>query len=386
MRASVGKLIVPLVCMALAACGAPTEKAGKSASAPAPVAAGPLPDYYPADYAKAIEASKGEQGLLIYSNVAEYNWRDILAGFHARYPWIKVATLDMGPSEVFERYYSETAAKRNSADLIVSGAPDAWQRFASRDGVAPYDSPEKAHVPGWSVPLPGVYTFSTDPMILIYNKVLLKPQEHPTTLGDLVALGEREPARFKGKLTTYDASSHPFAYSIHWTVVTDKKPGGWELYSKLAPMTRPETGGATMLDKVTAGEYLAAYYTSAITVFPHMDEPGRDKIVGWVLPKDGTPIMMRGVAVTKAAKSPASSRLMLDYLISHEGQLAAARGGMTPYREDVTQDEVPYLTLAETARRVGGEQNLVIIGYRKEMLSGYRTFIDHWNSLFKAKS
>lgn len=381
MLASVKKLIVPLACAVLAACGAPAGKGETSA----PAVATPLPDYYPADYSKTVEASRSEDGLLIYSNVAEYNWRDILEGFKARYPWIKVSTLDMGPSEVFERYYSETAAKRHSADLIVSGAPDAWQRFVSRDGVERYESPEGGHVPKWTVPMPGVYTFSTDPMILVYNKVLLKPQEHPTTLGSLVELGQRDPTRFKGKLTTYDASSHPFAYAIHWTVVTDQKPGGWDLYTKLAPMTRPESGGATMLDKVTAGEYLAAYYTSAITVFPHMDEPGRDKIVGWVLPTDGTPVMMRGVAVTKAAKSPASSRLMLDYLISHDGQIAAAHGGMTPYRDDITPDEVPYLTLAEVTRRVGGEQNVVMISYRKEMLSGYRTFIDRWNSLFKVR-
>lgn len=378
------KLFGALACCAiLSACGAPAgnEQAKTPASA-----ATPLPDYYPASYATTIEASKSERGLLIYSNVAEYNWRDILAGFRARYPWIKVETLDMGPSEVFERYYSETAAKRNSADLIVSGAPDAWQRFVSRDGVTEYRSPETEHLPNWTIPLPGVYTFSTDPMILVYNKVLLKPEEHPKGVGDLVALGARDPGRFRGKLTTYDASSHPFAYAIHWSVIADQKPGGWDFYSKLAPMTRPETGGATMLDKVTAGEYLAAYYTSAITVFPHMGERGRDKIVGWTLPADGTPVMIRGLAITKATKSPASSRLMLDYLVSHDGELAAARGGMTPYREDIELDEVPYLTFAEVTRRVGGPSNVVLIGYRKEMLGGYRPFIERWNALFKVKS
>lgn len=377
-------LLASLACCAvLSACGRPA--ALEEAKAPAAPAA-PLPDYYPADYGETIAASKTESGLLIYSNVAEYNWRDILEGFRARYPWIKVETLDMGPSEVFERYYSETAAKRNSADLIVSGAPDAWQRFVSRGGVTRYRSPETERLPDWTVPFPGVYTFSTDPMILVYNKVLLRPEEHPRGVGDLVALGQRDPARFRGKLTTYDASSHPFAYAIHWTVVADQKPGGWEFYEKLSPMTRPETGGATMLDKVTAGEYLAAYYTSAITVFPHLDEKGRDKVVGWTLPADGAPVMIRGMAITKAAKSPASSRLMLDYLLSHEGQLASARGGMTPYREDVTQSEVPYLTFAEVTRRVGGPQNVVLIGYRPEMLSGHRAFIERWNALFKTRS
>lgn len=342
------------------------------------------PAYYPADYAKTVAASRREPGLLIYSNVAEYNWRDILAGFRKQYPWIKVATLDMGPSEVFERYYSEVSAKRKTADLIVSGAPDAWQRFVANGGPLPYRSPEASKLPAWSMPAPGLYTFSTDPMIVIYNKLLLRPNEYPKAMMPLANMAARNPARFRNKLTTYDASSHSFAYTIHWSVVDQKKPAGWELMAKLGPMTRPETGGAIMLDKVTAGEYLVAYYTSGLTVFPRMGEAGRAKIIGWTLPKDGTPVMLRGMSVTKGARSPASAKLMLDYLLSHDGQVAAGKGGMTPYRSDVADKEVPFLTYRAVERRVG-PKNIVMVGYDPDMIKEYRPFIARWNQLFKSK-
>ncbi|MGH8286411.1 MAG: hypothetical protein ACRETT_11670, partial [Steroidobacteraceae bacterium] len=34
--------------------------------------------------------SRSEPGLLVYSNIAAYNWGPIVEAFRARYPWIKV--------------------------------------------------------------------------------------------------------------------------------------------------------------------------------------------------------------------------------------------------------------------------------------------------------
>lgn len=347
---------------------------------------GPLyPDYYPKDYAKLVEQSKKESEVLIYSNVAEYNWREILHGFHAKYPWIKVATLDLGPGEAFERYYSEKSADKRSADLIAVGAPDAWQRFAADKDQAEYESPESSKVPDWSRPFPGVYTLATDPLIIIYNKALLKPSEYPESVGQLAAMASADPARWRNKITTYDASSHPFAYAVHWSVVNHGKPSGWAKMEKLGPVTRPESAGATMLDKVMSGEYLTAFYTSAVTVFPHMKEAGRSKILGWSLPKDGTPVMIRGIAVTKMARNPGSAKLLLDYMLSHEGQVAAGKGGMTPYRPDVAASEVPDLTYGEIARRLGGEDKIVTVGYDPRLLTDYKPFVARWSALFKSK-
>src|SRR5262245_40213821 len=62
-----------------------------------------LPDYYPGSYKDIVEASKAEGKLLVQSNVGEPNWRPILEAFAKEYPWIKVQTLDLSGTEVFER-------------------------------------------------------------------------------------------------------------------------------------------------------------------------------------------------------------------------------------------------------------------------------------------
>lgn len=380
---------VAFTALALASCGTGKE-GGEAAEAEAKnfttaEVMAQLPDYYPADYAKLIDQSRKETGLLIYGNVAEYNWREILVGFKEHYPWIKVATLDLGPNQAFERYYSEESSGKPGADMFVVAAPDAWLRFSETGGPAEYVSPEADKVPDWSKPLAGVYTVAADPMIMIYNKVLLSPEEYPTSLSQLADEAQADPGKWRNKITTYDATSHSFAYAIHWSVVDHGKPAGWALEERLAPFTRPETGGSTMLDKVMGGEYLAAFFTSGITVFPKMNEKGRSDVLGYALPTDGTPLMLRGMAVTKSAKSPASARLLLDFMLSHEGQVDAGKGGMTPYRPDVSPDEVPFYTYSSIVKEVGGEENLVIIGYDPKMSAEYTTFIKRWGKLFKGQ-
>ena len=336
---------------------------------------------YPQSYQNIVHASKDEGRLLIYSSLAKYNWAPAIRGFKRRYPWVKVTTLDLGPNELIERYNSEAAVKRPTADLMAFAAPDAWLSLASRGAIAPYKSPESAALPSWSKPLPGLYTFSTAPMIIVYNKMLLKPAQYPRSMAGIVATAEADPVRFRKRMTTYDASSHSFANAIHWRVAQEK--GGWALLGKLGPFTRTELSGATMLDKVTTGEYLVSYYNSAVTVLPHMKDAGRERLVGWTLPTDGTPVMLYGMAATRAARNPNSARLMLDYLLSREGQILLARGGMTPYRNDVHKRDVPFLTLAEVYRLSGGR--VLTVGYDPRMLTDRDAFISRWNALFKQR-
>lgn len=369
--------------LALSACGKSGNPSELDQQPVEPV--GPLyPEYYPDGYAKLVSDAKKENELLIYSNVAEYNWREILLGFKRKFPWINVQTLDLGPTESFERYYSEANSGKRSADMLVVAAPDAWQRFVRNNGPDPYVSPETAMLPDWTRPFPGVYTVAVDPMILIYNKALLRSTEYPDSLAKLAMIASSAPQRFRNKLTTYDSTSHAFAYAIHWSAIDHGKMGGWETYEKLGPLTRPESGGSTMLEKVMSGEYLAAFYTSGITVFPKMRDSGRDRILGWALPKDGVPMMMRGMAVTSGATNKNAAKLLLDYLLSHEGQVRAAQGGMTPYREDVRKEEVPFDTYKSIAETVGGEANLVRIGYDPRLLTDYEAFNARWNQIFKA--
>lgn len=333
-----------------------------------------------AEHAALVEASRAEEGLLVYSNIAEYNWRYILDGFQEAYPWIKLESIDLGPSTVFERYYSETSVGKNSADIIATAAPDGWTRFIERGELAEYQSPEVGSLPEWSTRSGGLYTISVDPMVTVYNKFLI--DEEPDSFEDIVEMVQENPGKYRNKITTYDALKHSFAYDIHWSAVKYLGENGWPVMDTLGSVTRAESGGAVMVEKVTSGEYLMGYFVSGITVFPRMKQAGRDKIMGWKLMKDGTPVFHREIGLTKKAKSPNSAKLFLNYILSHDGQVAVGRGGMTPYRSDVTQGQVPYLAYQDIVDEIG-EENIIHVKYDAEAYERRDEFLARWKKAFR---
>lgn len=347
----------------------------------APAEAQKLPDYYPANYKDLVEASKKENTLLIYSNMAEYNWRPVIEGFNKLYPWIKVQTLDLA-GELYERYYAEKASNTRTADLIATGGIDDWLAFSDKGEAVDYVSPEKPKLPDWSFPRPGIYTVSSDPMVIVYNKKIIPEAQAPKSIADLVKYAEANPAVVKNKLTTYNALTGSFGLSIYWSWL-QKYPEAWSMFEKVGGITRPERSAGPMLEKITSGEYAMGYFLSGIVVFPRMNDPARKALIGWNFIEDGTPVFLRGMSVPKGSANQNAAKLMLDFILSHDGQVAFGKGGLTPYRPDVKADEVPYFTYNSIVEKVGGEKNVILIRYDPEMLKQRTVFLDKWRAVFR---
>lgn len=336
------------------------------------------PAGYPAEYSQTIEAANKEGGLLIYTNMAEYNWQPVIEGFLKLYPGIKIQTLNMG-SELFERYYAEKASNARTADLIVTSSVDNWLAFVDRKEVANYASPEAPKVPEWSRPFPGLYTISTDPIVIAYNKRIVPPEKAPKSIAEIATFFEANP-RLKNKLTTYNAPANSFGYSIYWSWM-QRNPEGWAVFDKVGPATRAERSTSPMLDKMITGEYALGWFVSSVNIFPRKDETAFKALIGWNFMTDGTPLFLRGMAVTQGATSPATAKLMLDYALSHAGQVQVAKGGLTPYREDVKPSEVPDFTYRSVLDAVG-ENNVVLVTYSRDAEKQRDEFLARWRKAF----
>lgn len=359
---------------------APTPtKAPETTNAPAADTSG-VPAGYPAEYKQIIEGSKQENSLIIYSNMSEANWKPTLDGFNKLYPWIKVQTLDLGSGEVFERYLSEKASGAKTADLLVSASPDQFiDLVKTRQDVVDYASPEKKNLPDFGNPLTGVFTVSTDPIIMIYNKKLLPENLWPDSIAKLADLAKANPDKFNGKITTYDISS-AFGYAVNWAYARERGEGTWKSFETFGPMVKPEKSGGPQVEKVSTGEYVAGYFVSGITFFPK--EQQLKEVVGWSYVKDGQPLFLRGVTIPKGGKSVNAAKLMLDYMLTHEGQVNIGKGGLVPYRSDVKESEVAR-TYASVLQAIGGEKNAVMINYDEKSAAGQKAFVDRWKTAFK---
>lgn len=360
-----------------ASAGAGSAASGGAASGGA--AAGAQPSYYPGDYSSIIEASKKEKGLTIYSNMAEYNWQPIIDAFKAKYSWVgDISTNNLDSAEVFQRYYSESATGTSAASFMVSGDPTSWIDFIkTHKAAADYKSPELDKLPDFGSPLPNLYTFSTDPILLGYNTALVKENEVPTSMSDLVTLLTGDAGRFDNKVTTYDiANSFGFAIDYVWA---QKYPDAWSVLAKVLPFVRPEQSSGPMVEKLTSGEYLVGFFMSSTVVLPQAAKSGA--LLGWKYISDGTPMMFRGMAIPKTAPAMATAKLLLDFLLSHDGQLAVYQGGFTPYRDDVTKAEAPrsYNAIADEV----GKDKLINIAYDEISKADADAFTAKWSAAMK---
>lgn len=335
----------------------------------------PLPDYYPEDYGDMIEASRSEDGLIVYSNMGENNWAPAVEGFQARYPWIDVETLDLGSGTVHSRWEAEAGSASRSADLLVSGANDRWASYGVEGTLMDYQSPELAHIGDFAQPYPGVSVLSTDPMVIVYNAALLSEDQRPTGFSSMVDLALADPGTFAGRLTTYDASRSSFGLAIWYYVMRSKGDEGWAQLESIGEMIRGETSGGAMNEKITTGEYVAGYNISGITIFPRLEQAGGE-ILGFAFPKDGTPLMMRGIGIPQEAANPNSAMLFFDYLMSQEGQTLLGEGGLVPHRPDVDEADVRYTY--QSIQDLVGDDNLILVGYDEDLIAEAEAFANRF--------
>ncbi|WP_250954412.1 extracellular solute-binding protein [Rhizobium sp. CG5] len=336
-----------------------------------------VPEGYPAEYSAIIEGSRSEAGLMIYSNMADNNWQPIIKGFTAKYPWVKVETVDLGSGTVHSRWEAEKGSNARTADLLVSGANDRWASYGKDGLMEDYTSPEVAKLPEFAHPYPGVNVLSTDPLVITYNAALLSEDLRPKGFASLVAAATADPDDFKGKITTYDAARNSFGLSAWWSYMNKKGEQGWSDLRKIGPMIRGETSGGPMNEKIATGEYLMGIAVSGITIFPRLEQPGGE-VLGFAFPDDGTIMMLRGMGIPKGVANPNSAKLFVDYALSQEGQTLVGKGGLVPYREDVAEDQVRY-----TFQKIGGlvgEDNMIIAGFDQRLITEAGPFVEKWNA------
>ncbi len=217
-----------------------------------------------------------------------------------------------------------------------------------------YVSKEDANIPDMGKIDKGIYAVSADPMVFVWNKALLP--DPPKTMADLVSMIQKDSAKFQGKLITYDAAGEGFGYGLNWFYTKAKGDEGWKTLQALGTAKpKLQTSGGKMIDSVVAGEAILGFFVSNITVQPRLAQAGQ--LLGYSFVPDAQIVAVRPMAVTKHAASPNSAKLLLDYILSSEGQIAFAKGGLTAYRTDVA-DQAP-LHLSQVSKAVGGDDKLI---------------------------
>lgn len=291
-----------------------------------------LPQGYPADYQKVVDAATKEGKVVIYSTTDTKAAGPLIQGFEAAYPRIKVEYNDMNSTELYNRYISEQAAGGNSGDVVWSSSMDTALKLAV-DYAQEYKSPEQSQLPKWAMWKDKAYGTTYEPVVFIYNKRLIPAGEVPDSHSALAKLIASQTDKFSKKVTTYDIEKSGLGFMLS---VQDSKADP-NYFKTLADVAKGglavQSSTGTMMERVSSGENLIGFnilgsYAEA--------RAKTDPSLGISYPKDYTLVLSRVSFISQQAQNGNAAKLWLDYVLSEKGQsILANQADIPSIRNDI---------------------------------------------------
>jgi iron(III) transport system substrate-binding protein len=320
------------------------------------------------DPATVAAAPKGD--LVIYGNPPLAQLRPVLDAFSKANPRVKVKYNEQDSNVSFAKYRAENAQHARTADVIIASSPRAWVN--NKRIALPFKPAGANQYPRWLTQFPGVLVLTPDPAVSVYNKKTLPSNRVPHSFAELQAYVKKYPNLFKKKIATFDVK-HQFGYSAFWAFVKRRGWGGLDL---LGPASKPQADGTSIVKQVVTGASNYAFFESGIVRTALTGNLG--KLAGWTYMKDFTPLVPRGIAITKGVRNRPAAKAFLNWLYSVPGQKALCRSGFTAFRRGVNCPS----SLASVERAVG-KKNTYLVPFNRSIASDYDKFVARWHRAFR---
>ncbi|WP_062229106.1 sensor histidine kinase [Aureimonas frigidaquae] len=278
-----------------------------------------LPEQGHAGGIKTAPSGRTDQTLTILGTTDTPLFDPLIEGFQRVNPDISVRYEEGETLPIYEEVVAGTADP--APDLIISSAADLQVKLAN-DGLAQaYEAPALASLPRWAQWRREVFGFTFEPAVIVYNRRLVQPQEVPRTRIALAELLERDPARFAGKVATYDIATSGVGYLL---AAQDQAISSyfWRLANAFGHVDAILSGSSPdILDRIESGE-LALGYNVLGSYALARQAAGQE--IGVVVPDDYVLVLTRTMLIPQGARQPELARRFVDFVLSAEGQAILA--------------------------------------------------------------
>ncbi len=273
---------------------------------------------------KLIEGAKKEGKVVWYTTMTITESKKMLDRFQKKYPFIKGALLRTGGGPLLNRMLSEGRAGKRLFDVVgIRG--EAFLTAKKTGLIGKYNSPERLMVEQDLKDREGYWTAAYGiALVLGYNTQLVKPADVPKNYQALL-----EP-KWKGKILNDTENFHWFSGLLR----------AWGREKGLAYMHRLAAqdqvfmrGNTARVQLVVAGERpLLIAYNHTIQRMVSIGAP-----IDWV-PLEPVVFTSNVYMFAKGGRNPNAGKLLLDFLISKEGQEMIRGFNRLPVRKDVDLD------------------------------------------------
>lgn len=251
----------------------------------------------------------------------------ILARFLARHPQWAVQYEQWGSNDLYALARDHCAGigleARPISDAILSSAVHQMLALVNAACAQPYQSPRTTALPPdrrWRDELWGV---TEEPAVIIYNRERVTQAQVPRARFDLLDMMRDRAAFFRGRVATYDIDASGLGYLLAFADSLQASTHGALLEGFAAVNAVATCCSAEIIQGVADGTYLLGYNILGSYVGPEMLDR-----VGVVMPSDYTLFLSRAFIIPRTARAPEGAALLLDYLLSDEGQNLMQRQGL----------------------------------------------------------
>ncbi len=274
------------------------------------------------DLSSLIAGARNEKEVVWYTTTSAGDNQAIVAGFNKKYPFLKVQVLRSTGEKLRQRVLAETQGGQYFSD-VMSVSSMEMGLLKSRNLLQAYDAPEAEHYPANARDKEKAFTaIYARNFVIGYNTAMLSDKERPRDWPELLA------PFWKGKFAMDEEEFEWFGTLVdYW----GREKAGKFIRALVAQQPQLRRGHSLLAQLLAAGEFHAAI------VFPFEIEQLKQKgaRVDWAATSD--PIVTSINVMALSAKAPHSNagKLLINYVLSEEGQTIIRNLSRVPIRPGV---------------------------------------------------
>jgi iron(III) transport system substrate-binding protein len=145
--------------------------------------------------------------------------------------------------------------------------------------------------------------------------------------------------------------------------------------NSLGPASKPQADGTAIVQQLATGASNYGFFESGLVRGALTGSVGQ--VVGWQYMRDFTPLIPRGVAITKGGANPTAAKTFLNWVYSAPGQQVLCAAGFTAFRTGVSCPN----SLAAVDQAVGAA-NVYLVPFHSTIAQDQTAFVKHWHQVF----
>ncbi|MDO5605819.1 MAG: substrate-binding domain-containing protein [Paracoccus sp. (in: a-proteobacteria)] len=241
---------------------------------------------------------------------------EVLSDFAAAHPGHRLRYLQAASSEIAAAVQSGAA----QADLVISSAVGLQVKLVN-DGFAQSLTIDAPGLPEWARWRDQLFGMGLEPVVTLISREALGGLPPPATRRDLTAFLREHPARFEGRIGTYDPAISGVGYFL---LAQDarKSEGFWRLAEVMGRLnTRLYCCSGEMIEDLGAGRLALAY--NIVASYTARTVPDNPDVLRLDF-ADYTLAILRTGFVPRDAPDPEGGALLLGWLLSPAAQAQIA--------------------------------------------------------------